>query len=239
VKKLPPTDQQRIIRNVRQHVKDKSEIDEVGERVRYGFQRDGFFHVFVQDPTVRVVARNGDQETVDLVMDVQEGEQYRLKDIQFTGSNEFPAAAMRAQFPLVDGDIFNREKIGEGLDALRKLYGSRGYINFTAVPETEEDAARRTVALIVDLDPGAVFHFGKLIVAGEQSQPGAREKLLATWKKHEGQVYDPAVLVEFLRELHARPQVKPEEVFAVEQDPDNHLAIVRIVLSPRIIGSPQ
>ena len=232
VKKLPAAEQERIIRNVQQHVMNKTEIDEAAERVRYGFQRDGFFHVFVQDPTVKVVAHSENEETVDLVMDVREGEQYRLKEIRFSGSNDFPAAAMRAQFPVADGGIFNREKIGVGLDRLRRLYGSKGYINFSAVPETEEDVAGRTVALMVELDTGAVFHFGKLIVAGEESQPGASQKLLTTWKKHEGQVYDPAALEQFLRELHARPQIKPEQIFEISQDPITHVVIPRIVLSP-------
>lgn len=160
VKNLPAAEQQRIIRNVRQHVHNKSDIGEVGERVRFGFQRDGFFHVFVQDPTVKVVQRNEDQETVDLVMDVQEGEQYRLKEIRFGGSNEFPAAMLRAQFPIADGDIFNREKIGQGLDALRKCYDSKGFKNFAAVPQTVEDKAKRTIVLLVDMDAGAASKSG-------------------------------------------------------------------------------
>lgn len=233
VQKLPIADQHRIIRDIQQHTHSKSDIDEVAERVRFGFQRDGFFRVFVQqDPDVKMVARNGNQEIVDLMMDVEEGEQYRLKEIRFSGSNEFPAPALRAQFPIADGDIFNREKIGAGLDRLRRLYGSKGYINFSAVPQTEDDTAGRTVALMIDLDTGAVFHFGKLIVAGQESQPGAREKLLTTWKKHEGQVYDPAALEQFLRELHARPQVNPDQIFEISQDPITHVITTRIVLSP-------
>lgn len=232
VKKLPVAERQRIIRDIQQHVSSNGDLDAVVERVRFDFQRDGFFRVFVADPGLKVVARSRSQETIDIAMEVEEGEQYRLKGIRFSSSNDFPASVLRAQFPIANGDIFDRQKIGLGLDALRKLYGAKGYINFSAVPETEEDYDRHTVALLIYLDTGAVFHFGKLVVAGEESQPGARDKLLRIWKKYEGQVYDLSALQRFLRELHARPQIKPSDIFEVSQDPAAHVATVRIVLSP-------
>jgi outer membrane protein insertion porin family len=43
---------------------------------------------------------------------------------------------LRHLFPIKDGDIISREKIGKGLENLRKVYGQFGYINFTSVPDT-------------------------------------------------------------------------------------------------------
>ena len=36
-----------------------------------------------------------------------------------------------------EGDVFSTEKLQKGFEALRKLYGEFGYINFVAEPDPE------------------------------------------------------------------------------------------------------
>ena len=139
-------------------------------------------------------------------------------------------AELRSQFRIADGDILNRQKIADGLEQLRLLYGRNGYVNFSAVPETEIDETAHTVSLLIDLDVGTVFHLGKLTVEGEESEPGARGKLLSTWKNYEGKIYDPNLLNEFLRDLNARRSVRPEQVFEISQDTQASIINVQITL---------
>jgi outer membrane protein assembly factor BamA len=143
----------------------------------------------------------------------------------------FSRNELRAAFPIKDGDVFDREKIALGLENLRKIYSTRGHMFFVAVPETDIDKAARTISLRIDLDEGPIFYAGTLTVRGEESQPGAREKLLKIWRAYEGQVYDLQTLNRFLRDLHARPAVRPEQVFEVSFDETQHLANVYIYLS--------
>lgn len=167
---------------------------------------------------------------VPITLVVTPGEKYRLRNIVFSSPAAFSSSQLRAAFPINDGDIFNRKKIGSGIENLRKLYSHKGYVDFSAVPETDIDDLEHTIALKIDLDGGALYHIGDLVVRGEESEPGAREKLLNGWKKYQGQVYDWQILTQFLRDLHARPQVKPEQVFEISEDPKNHVVNVYVTL---------
>lgn len=234
VRELSAAEQQRILHDVqnqtRTHVRDSTYIEEIAERVRFEFQRRGYLNVLVEDPRIVVVAKSGLREIVDINIDVTAVDQYRLKDLRFTTGTVFSATELRAAFPIADSDIFDREKIALGLENLRQLYGRKGYVNFSAVPQTSVDGETHTISLVVDLDEGSEFQLGKLIIRGEESEPGAREKLLKTWESYEGRIYDFTLLNRFLRDLHARPGVKPEQIFEVSEDLQARVVNVYITL---------
>ena len=57
----------------------------------------------------------------------------------------FSVDELRGQFPIADGDIVHVDKIRKGLEDLRRLYVSQGFIDFTPVSNTETDDASATV----------------------------------------------------------------------------------------------
>lgn len=116
------------------------------------YQERGYFRAEVADPKFKVVRRNGKLEQIDVTISVEEGRQYRLKDISFTGGSVFPVAALRRQFPIKSGDIFDTDRISVGLENLRKLYGASGFINFTPVPDTAVDDDPGLISLKIDID---------------------------------------------------------------------------------------
>ena len=91
--------------------------------------------------------------------------------------------------------------------------------------------ASHQISLSIDLDEGMNFRCGKLLVQGGESRPDAREKLLSTWKTYKGQVFAPGLLWKFLRDLNARPTVKPCQIFLPSQDAESRLVNVQITLA--------
>src|ERR1700722_4266344 len=105
--------------------------EETPEPVRAAFQDDGCFKAQVTSKAVRVVT---DQQKYDIVITIRTvGKQYRMGELSIANATRFPTQQLRDLFPIERGEIFSREKIAEGLEALRRLYGAEGYINFTAV----------------------------------------------------------------------------------------------------------
>ena len=87
---------------------------------------------------------------------------------------------LRQAFAIEHDDVFDTEKIQRGLDELRKLYASQGYINFVPVPNTYPNDQTGTVTLRVDIDEGKRFRIGNLLLSnGIQPWPdNATEKLI-------------------------------------------------------------
>lgn len=241
---LTPADKQRIRREIRHTVTpcgDFNEaLQETGERLRLIYQERGYFKVQVADPEFKTVRRNGRLEQIDVTISVEEGRQYRLKDISFTGGSVFPVAALRRQFPIKSGDIFDRDKISVGLENLRKLYGASGFIDFTPVPDTVVDDDPGLISLKIDIDEGVLFRWGALIINGIESQPGARERLLEAWRAFKETPCDGEIsLRHLLRDIHALPSVNPEEVFELSRDERSGRVNVYVTLEdlPRYPGA--
>jgi outer membrane protein assembly factor BamA len=97
---------------------------------------------------------------------------------------------------LRDGAAFDVAKIGIGLESLGRLYGSRGYIDFTPEPHTEIDEDTGTISLIIILDQQKQYRVGKVEVWGPDD---AKEKLLQSqWET--GGIFDREKLETFFQE---------------------------------------
>lgn len=186
-----------IFENLFSHTFDASKLDEDAERVRFLYQTKGYYKALVEDPRTKIrdtkpgfpyVGRHGGK-VVDITVPVVEGDRYRLGTITFSGGKAITnTRLLRAQFPIKDGDIFNRELIGKGLDNLRKAYGELGYINFSAVPQTEEDEQKKIVSLKIDLDEGKQFYVRRIEFQGNTT---TRDKVIRReLALEEGNVYN-------------------------------------------------
>ena len=162
---------------------------EAEQRVQYAFQRRGYFKAMV-DMTPTIVRESDTRRDVKLEVEVDAGEQYRLKTIQLRNATVFSAQELRRMFPLADGDIVDGDKIRQWLEALRRAYGERGYINFTPVPDAKFDDDQRLVILAIDLDQGQQFHVGSFEVLG--LEPRLTAEITALIKP--GDVYSPSLL---------------------------------------------
>jgi outer membrane protein assembly factor BamA len=87
----------------------------------------------------------------------------------------FSDEELRRLIPLQDGDILRVDQIREGLDALKKLYGAHGYINFVATPITEVNDEERRVSITMELDEGKAFRIGRV---GTQNHDPALDSAL-------------------------------------------------------------
>jgi outer membrane protein assembly factor BamA len=108
----------------------------------------------------------------------------------------FSPEELRSLIPLQEGDIFSAEKVREGLDALKLLYGAHGYIDFVAVPNTEIDDEHQTVSLLFDLDEEKQYRIGKIEVHGLD----AKFESALIWKMKTGDVFNNEALQAFFDE---------------------------------------
>jgi outer membrane protein insertion porin family len=128
---------------------------------------------------------------------------YRLGEIHFKNEKQFSAAELRRLFPIHDGEIFNVDKIGQGIQAIREAYGDLGFIDFTAVPDTTTDENQR-IFLNVDLDEGPQFHIAGIKVLGKKQK--LISPLLRQYKVEPGEVFDQRRMGEFSREVGIHPE---------------------------------
>jgi len=190
---LPISDQDEIATSIRQETHGDAVIEEALERVRAGWQNRGYFKVTVSGDT-RTLTENAADLHVALFVHVDEGLRYTLGAITFKHNKAISnVEALRALFPINDGEIFSREKIAKGLEVLRKAYGQLGYINFTSVPNTSFDDQKKLIFLEIDVDEGKQFYVSSIDIVGADAE------VLNDLALRPGQAYDVRLIELFLR----------------------------------------
>ena len=202
---------------------DSSKLEEDTERVRQAYRDKGYANAAVEEPKTQIRDQGGlnwftfrpnKGKRIDILLPIEEGGRYRLGTITFTGNNpHFNPKALRATFPIKDGDWFNATDIGKGLDNLKKAYGSLGYINFGAIPKITYDDQKHTVSLNIDIDEGKQFYVSRIEFQGNtitRDRVIRRELML-----DEGSIYNSQLWEYSLLRLN---QLEYFEPLRVDQD---------------------
>ncbi|HKS74458.1 MAG TPA: POTRA domain-containing protein [Terriglobales bacterium] len=169
--------------------------DELQERVRALFQDEGYFYVDVKSFHIVQVDPLKTPKLVKLEAEVNEGQQVRVNEINFTGNHHFSSDKLRAAFSLKAGDVFDRSLIAGGLQGVRKIYVAEGFLDMVMIPDTKN--VGRGVNLAVEVQEGPQYHMDQLDVFAKKE---IADRVRAAWELRQGQVYDPAYLEKFLDE---------------------------------------
>ena len=196
-------------------------IDEVGEIVVRGALLDqGYFRI-EEKAEADVLSSDAEFQHVAITLHIDLGLQYGLGEVSFRSANAtevlaFPREELRKAIPLSDGELFSTQKIREGLDNLRKLYGSKGYIDFVATPIVEADDATQRISLIMELDQQKQFRIGKVKVIS--LEPNLKPLLESQFKS--GEIFNSNVLDSFfeLNKSVLPPNASPEDMEVEHRD---------------------
>ena len=193
---LADDDIAQIIAEANQHDLDADRSGWVEELTQIGlrgaWQDRGYFHVKVAAET-RSLGGDSSTERFLVTAHVNEGPQYHLGDLRFVGDTGIPEAELRDTFPLRGGEIFNIDLIRSGLQALTKLYSSRGYVDFVAVPVEEVDDSLQRISLVIRLDQQKQFRVGNVEIFGLDPGLEARLKSIA----RPGEIYNREAIYDF------------------------------------------
>ena len=212
---------------------DASKLSEDSERIRDEYQQKGYFKVLVQDPKTNIrdtggipipFIRKAGGKAVDITIPIEEGDRYKLKSITFKNNKAVTnTKVLRGLFPMRDGEIFNTALVRKGLENIRKAYGELGYINFTAVPDTQIDDEKKLITLNIDVDEGKPFLIRRIEFSGNTT---TRDKVIRReLAVEEGGIYNSRLWeLSLLRlnQLQYFEPLKPETDSETKQDPVNN-----------------
>jgi outer membrane protein insertion porin family len=114
------------------------------------YHRQGYFQPKITMKTIPQAQKN----TVDLEIQVQQGERTKLGKILFTGDRALPDVLLYFTLGVTEGS-YNADKIEKGLNKLNRLYQNRGYIQATiGPPELAYDEKNQEVSVNIPIESG-------------------------------------------------------------------------------------
>ncbi len=221
-----------IFENLFSQTFDASKLEEDTERVRQAYRDKGYANAAVEEPRTQIRDQGGlnwftfrprKGKRIDILLPIEEGSRYRLGTITFSGNKAVNnVKALRATFPIKDGDWFNATAIGKGLDNLKKAYGQLGYINVGAIPRLTYDDQKHTVSMNIDIDEGKQFYVSRIEFQGNtitRDRVIRRELLLDEGSVYNSQLWEYSLLR--LNQLEYFEPLKVDQDSEAHQDPDN------------------
>lgn len=148
----------------------------------------GYLKAVFLDAQPKVVEDNPQETIVDVEFPVIPGRQYKLSGLVLSGYKVFPVEKLRELIHLQPDQPANAVEVEKDIEALKRLYGTRGYMAAQIKPDPETNDNDSTVKYVFQFDEGGVYKMGDLEVRGLDSK--ATAVVAAAWKLREGDTYD-------------------------------------------------
>ncbi|HVN77422.1 MAG TPA: outer membrane protein assembly factor BamA [Terriglobia bacterium] len=174
---------------------------ELGVRAKY--QEKGYIKLLIKDPKIDIrdvshtslfpipfQTKKGKRVFIDI--DLEEGPQYRVGEVNFTGNTQFRKEILQRVLGVQQGEVFNGEMVRKGFENLKKIYGAKGFINWTPVPRQELDDENRLVNIVFEFEEGKQFYLRRLDFVGNTT---TRDKVIRREVLvNEGEIYNTQLL---------------------------------------------
>jgi len=158
----------------------------------------GYLKAAFGDAQAKVVQDSPQETMVEVTFRVEPGRQYKLAALEISGNRSFPTDVLR---PLIHAQInqpANGAQLETDIAALKKLYGSRGFMAAGIEPDREIDDANSSVKYLLEIHEGDIYKMGDLEIRGLDSRTAAR--LQDEWKLRGGDPYDSGYGRRFLEQ---------------------------------------
>ncbi len=150
----------------------------------------GYLKAGFSDAQAKVV-EDGPRTVVDVTCPVVPGIQYKVRQVHWAGNTAFPSDKLQGLLHLKLGEPANAVQLQSDLEAVQKLYGTKGYLMARVTPHPALDDTAATVAYELQASEGDVFRMGDLKIDGIDDAAAAK-----------GDVFDDSYLPKFFQVMY-------------------------------------
>ena len=114
---------------------------------------------------------SNNNKDVELLISVNEGNQYKVRNINWSGNTIYDDETLSERLGFEKGDIYDTEKFNQNLHFNEKqsdvssLYQDEGYLGFN-INAKEEKVAADSLDINIRINEGKRFKIGKINIAG-------------------------------------------------------------------------
>jgi outer membrane protein insertion porin family len=167
------------------------------QNIRDLYWKSGYLDVSFRDPEMvsldtTVLFSKNKVPRFDITIPIDEGKQYRLRNITVEGNKEFESDMIISALLMRKGDIYNHSKVKDWLEFLKRQYGRRGYVMLSLVDERKKNPDDLTVDLNLKIKENDIYHINRINISGNSSTNDEviRRQMLI----NEGDVFDNKLL---------------------------------------------
>jgi outer membrane protein insertion porin family len=146
------------------------------------------------------ILSDGPQTKVSLSFPVKPGIQYKLAGVEWKGNSVFNAEQLQKLIQLKTAEPANAVELDKDIQAVQKLYGTRGYLAAQVRPEPLMDDAQATVRYTLNVMEGDLYRMGDLQIDGISE--AAANRMATQWQMKKGDPFDESYPNRFFQSLY-------------------------------------
>ncbi len=154
-----------------------------------------------------------DEKSVDIYLNIEEGNQYHLREINWVGNSVYSTAQLNYLLGMKAGDVYNQKLLDERLnsdeDAVQKMYYNQGYVFLKMVP-IEVSVENDSVDLEVRMYEGAQATIDRVKISGNDRL--YEEVVRRELRTLPGSLFSMAAVERSYREIAQMGHFDPEKV---------------------------
>lgn len=174
-----------------------------------------------------------DDNKIDVVINVQEGDKYYFGDVDFIGNSVYSDAQLRRVLGIKSGDTYNgvllRKRIADQTkpdgEDLTNLYQNNGYL-FSSINPVEVSAANDTINFEIRITEGKPAYFNRISIRGNDRTND--HVIYREIRTRPGELYSKDKVVRSVRELGQLGFFDPEQISPDFKDVDPNAGTVDI-----------
>ncbi|MDD5084460.1 MAG: outer membrane protein assembly factor BamA [Candidatus Omnitrophica bacterium] len=132
------------------------------DRVEGFYQKNGFLDV-------KVVPRmdyDRAKKMIFITIQVEEGHQYIAGDVKISGNVLFPESEIWQNLEMLPGNVYSQFNMANDIDAVRKYYFDRGYMDCQVMPDVRLNKDTGKVDLVYNITEGDLYFVDKVKIRG-------------------------------------------------------------------------
>lgn len=159
------------------------------ERIKALYYNNGYIQVNVGEPQVVL---SEDKRYLTITIPIQEGEQFRYRNIDIKGNTVFTKEELFKGIKSEPGEVMSRDQLKEDIVGMTDLYGSKGYAFASISPVVNPDVDARLVDVSFEVFEGDKVFVNRINISGNTK---TRDKVIRREMAfNEGEIYDSSSL---------------------------------------------
>lgn len=156
------------------------------ERLKYFYRMKGYLQINVGVPEITV---SEDKKWVFITIKVQEGPQFSVNKISFTGELLFSDPEMREKLFLKEEETYSEESLRKDIQKLTEMYQDEGYAFANVIRNLNIVPGENKVDVEFSFEKGKIASFGKIYIKGNNKSRDKvvrRELLIREGQRYHG-----------------------------------------------------
>jgi outer membrane protein assembly factor BamA len=172
------------------------------------YRQRGYLRAGFGEPAPRLLTEDPTPNAVAVTIPVTEGDQYRLKEIAWSGDSVIPYNELSKSLHVAVGNPLNAVQLEQDVLSLLLLFHPKGYLLADAKSNAVLDDASRSAVYQIQIRQGDLFRLGKLEIAGLDDARASSFQQLSRLRP--GDPYDATYWGTYLQEVGRQlPKVAP------------------------------